>query len=256
MLSASGRAGGESWKTLNDITAALAEEMDRFAPVPGITPAEGFPVTGQKVPRQSHRYSGRTAMSADRTVHEPRPPDDPGSPLSFSMEGYGGIPPSSLVSRYWSPRWNSVQALNKFQSEIGGALSGGPAGKRLIEPPADKGVRFFNDIPGKFAPEKDKLLFVPLYHIFGSEELSIFAPGIAELVPKPYVMLHEEDAARLGAETGGRVRVRIRHASYDLALLTSPSMARGVGGLPSGLPFSEGLVLPEWGEVSLRKEEK
>ena len=86
MLSASGRAGGESWKTLNDITAALAEEMDRFAPVPGITPAEGFPVTGQKVPRQSHRYSGRTAMSADRTVHEPRPPDDPGSPLSFSME--------------------------------------------------------------------------------------------------------------------------------------------------------------------------
>ena len=39
------------------------------------------------MPRQSHLWSGRTAIIADRTVHEPAPPTDPDSPFVFSMEG-------------------------------------------------------------------------------------------------------------------------------------------------------------------------
>ena len=138
-------------------------------------------------------------MSANKTVHEPKPPDDPDSPLSFSMEGFGGRPPAALLPRYWSPGWNSVQSLNKFQSEVGGPLRGGDPGKRLIEPtqlnPAQMSkALFFDDIPEAFIARKDEWLFVPLFHIFGSEELSSMSPAIAELSPKPYLALNEDDA--------------------------------------------------------------
>ena len=68
-------------------------------------------------------------MLADVSVHEPKPPADPDTPLAFSMEGYQDQPPAPLISRYWSPGWNSVQALNKFQQEVGGPLKGGDPGK-------------------------------------------------------------------------------------------------------------------------------
>ena len=67
-------------------------------------------------------------MHADVDVSEPKPPDDPNSPLAFSMEGYEGRPPPALLAHDWAPHWNSVQALNKFQEEIGGPLRGGDPG--------------------------------------------------------------------------------------------------------------------------------
>ena len=73
-------------------------------------------------------------MHADTDVNEPMTPRDPDSPLGFSMEGYQGEPPSSLLTHYWAPGWNSVQAVNKFQEEVGGPLRGGDPGRRLIEP--------------------------------------------------------------------------------------------------------------------------
>ena len=59
-------------------------------------------------------------MLANISVHEPEPPEDPDAPFSFSMEGYLGHPPPALIPRFWAPGWNSVQAVNKFQDEVGG----------------------------------------------------------------------------------------------------------------------------------------
>ncbi len=109
-------------------------DLPAFADVPAIAPPADFRMVGQKIPRQPHRYSGRTAMTANVDVHEPQPPDDPDSPLAFSMEGYDGQPPPALLPAFWAPGWNSVQALNKFQIEVGGPLRGGDPGRRLIEP--------------------------------------------------------------------------------------------------------------------------
>ena len=33
------------------------------------------------------------------------------------------------MSRLWAPGWNSVQAITKFQEEIGGPLRGGDPGR-------------------------------------------------------------------------------------------------------------------------------
>jgi len=44
------------------------------------------------------------------------------------MEGYPAQPPSSLTPFFWAPGWNSIQSVNKFQSEINGPLRGGDPG--------------------------------------------------------------------------------------------------------------------------------
>ena len=117
---------------------------------------------GQKIPRQPHRYSGRTAMHADVDVHEPQPPDDPDSPLAFSMEGFDGQPPAALIPRFWAPGWNSVQAVNKFQDEVGGPLRGGDPGRRLIEPPTRPGDAMCDAVvPAAFEPRAGEWLVVP-----------------------------------------------------------------------------------------------
>ena len=78
-------------------------------------------------------------------VAEPKPPNDPDSALAYSMEGSPNQPPAALQPFFWSPGWNSIQAVNKFQSEIGDALKGGDPGVRLIEP-SQKGA-YFDAIP-------------------------------------------------------------------------------------------------------------
>jgi NADH-quinone oxidoreductase subunit G len=122
------------WHTFDDLIAALTKALPQFEPLARIAPDASFRICGQKIARQHYRYSGRTTMSAQIDVNEPEPPQDSDSPLTYTMEGFQGRPPSSLIQRYWNPGWNSVQALNKFQHEIGGELRGGDPGFRLIEP--------------------------------------------------------------------------------------------------------------------------
>jgi len=185
----------------------MASSLPVFKQVLDIAPTADFRISGQKIPRQPHRYSGRTSMLANISVHEPNPTGDTDSPLSFSMEGYDGQPPAPLISRYWSPGWNSGQALNKYQEEIGGMLKGGDTGIRLIEPltlpsslpsregqapPLPSGERagvrgeavaktsYFRSIPNTDLTKQGEKPDLPTYRIFGSEELSMYAPGIRE----------------------------------------------------------------------------
>ncbi len=168
-----------AWHNLDDITKDLAVALPVFKPVSDIAPDADFRVAGAKIPRQPHRYSGRTAMLANISVHEPKPAEDADTPLSFSMEGYEGQPPAPLISRYWSPRWNSVSALNKFQQEVGGPLRGEDPGKRLIEPMEKGRPEYFTDIPAEPAAGQGRST-APEYDIFKSEELSAQSPSIFE----------------------------------------------------------------------------
>ncbi|MEX1238516.1 MAG: NADH-quinone oxidoreductase subunit NuoG, partial [Cyclobacteriaceae bacterium] len=83
------------WKNFQDVSHALSVEEPLLKGVDTITPGPDFRIAGQKIPREPHRYSGRTAMHAHEHVSEAKPPQDNDSPLSFTMEGYRGLPPSS-----------------------------------------------------------------------------------------------------------------------------------------------------------------
>jgi NADH-quinone oxidoreductase subunit G len=249
MMAAAGRAEVEKWKGLDDIRNALAEASPVLKPLNDIAPDAGFRISGQKIPRQSHRYSGRTSMTAHIDLHEQKPPGDPDSPLSFSMEGYPGKPPSPLITRFWHPGWNSVQSVNKFQTEIGGGLCGGDPGKRIFEPSQDKKMSYFNVIPPAFVRVKDEYLIILLYHIFGSEELSLHAPGIAERAPVKYIGLNPEDADVMGIRDGEEVEIILPGCSYRLMCRIIASLPEGSAGMPSGLPGLEWFELPATGRV-------
>src|SRR5437879_13595950 len=103
----------------------MAAEMHVFVSIPQVAPPR---TAVGKIAREPNRYSGRTAMLANISVHEPKPPDDPDSALAFSMESDPGLAPPSLNPFFCAPGWNSIQAVNKFQSEIGSPFPGGDPG--------------------------------------------------------------------------------------------------------------------------------
>ena len=250
MLS-SGRSEVASWGDLDGLRSALAREFPLFAPITTVAPSASFRIAGQKIPRQPHRYSGRTAMTANMSLHEPMSPEDADSPLAFSMEGYDGRPPSSLITRFWAPGWNSVQAVNKFQAEISGPLIGGDPGKRLLEPKSGDalGCGYFQDAPALFQRRPDEWLVVPCHHIFGSEELSALSPAIAKRIPAPYVGLNPQDASGLGVKERERVELMVGPVRYELPVEFRPSLSAGIAALAIGLPGVPVVSLPAWGTI-------
>ena len=246
VAAAAGREGLGAWQGLDDVLASLAEAYPTLRAAAEAAPGADLRILGQKIPRQPHRYTARTAMHADVDVQEPPTPEDPDSALAFSMEGFQGQPPAALIPRYWAPHWNSVQALNKFQEEVAGPLRGGDPGRRLIEPAEGGNWAYFDGVPAAFQPREGAWLVVPLYHIFGSEELSRWAPGIAELAPMPYVALGADDAERLGVRDnaghqGGEVEIEVEGERRRLPVEQRAELPRGVVGMPVGLG-----ALPAW----------
>ena len=241
-----GQVEATHWTALDDITAEIATTLPVFASLPAVSASARFRIAGEKIARQPHRYSGRTAMHANVNVDEPMTPADPDSPLSFSMEGYQGQPPSSLLPRYWSPGWNSVQALNKFQEEVGGSMRGGDPGQRLIEPVDGSTRPYFDNIPAPFSARPDQWLVVPLYHVFGSEELSVLSPGVAELSPRPYVALHPDDAQRIGVAEGALLELSGENTLDRLRVKLDATLVPGMAGVPAGLPKVAAISLPGW----------
>lgn len=229
------------WQSLDRVIADLSSAIPELAGIVQAAPPAAFRMADARIPREPHRYSGRTAMLANISVHEPKPPDDFDSPLSFSMEGNPDQPPVALIPFFWSPGWNSIQAVNKYQSEIAGPLRGGATGTRLIEPTRE-GQAFFTPVPPAFQVRKDEWLVVPLFHIFGSEEFSRFAPAVAEVCSQPYIGLNSDDAGAVGPEAellGLRLPVKV-----------VSGLPKGVAGLPSGFPGLEGLQLPVWSRIT------
>ena len=256
MLHAAGQRDSMQWEHPDDINRAIAETVPGLQRVIEAAPGASFRIAGRKIPRQPHRYSGRTSMHADKDIREQRPPADPDSAMAFSMEGYEGRPPSALIPRYWIPGWNSVQAVSRYQKEVGGQLHGGDPGVRLIEPNDQANTVFLGDPPEAFEPREDELLVTGLYHIFGSEELSSLSPAVAQRMPGPYIGLNREDASRLGISDKEEIDLSICGTTIRLAAGLRDDLPPGIAGVPTGIKPVIGLVLPAWGKIQKTGETK
>lgn len=234
------------WKNFQSVSSAVSELEPLLHGIDAITPPTDFRMAGQKIPRAPHRYSGRTAMHAHVHVSERKPPEDHDSALSYTMEGYRGQPPSSMIPFFWSPGWNSVQSTNKYLDEPGGSLRGDDPGLRLLEPsPTAHGI-YFLDVPEVFIPLQNHLWMVSLHHIFGSEELSARGNAIRKRVPAQYVLLNQSDAEDLHLTDGALLSFEVNRQPYQLPVVVTTSIPQGMAGMPYGLPGLPFVDLPAW----------
>jgi NADH-quinone oxidoreductase subunit G len=224
------------WTQLDDVIDAAVAALPQLAGIKDAAPDASFRIRGQKLAREPHRYSGRTAMRANLSVHEPRQPQDKDTMFAFSMEGNNQPEaPRSQIPFAWAPGWNSPQAWNKFQAEVGGKLRHGDPGVRLIEP-SENGLNYFTTVPESFQAEAGKWRVAPYYHLFGSDEMSQRAPVFQTRMPQPYLKLNPADAAALGVNAGATMAFSYDGQTVTLPLVISSGLVAGQVGLPMGMP--------------------
>lgn len=248
-----GRIEAVSWKTFDDLWAAIASTLPEIALAREASPSSTFRMAHSKIPRAPHRWSGRTAVLANINVSEPQPPEDPDTPLSFTMEGYPAQPPASLTPFFWSGGWNSIGATLKYQEGVNGPLRGGDAGVRLLVPTPSGHSTYFTTSLQEFKPRTNEWLIIPIHHIFGSEELSRSAPAIMELAPQPYLALNPDDARHCGVQAGDEIMIEMGEIKFRLPVKIRPELPNGIGGVCAGSPPLEGISLPAWCKLSIER---
>ncbi|MEQ8954484.1 MAG: NADH-quinone oxidoreductase subunit NuoG [Gammaproteobacteria bacterium] len=194
-----------------------AEAVQSLGRLDEVLPADNILIAGMKVPRQSHRYSGRTAMIANINVHEPKQPQDNDSILSFSMEGISPLKDATILGSAWAPAWNSNQSISKFQDEVNGELKQCHTGSLLF----DRGASGKYLAPSSAENAQGKGLAVSqAFQLFGSDELSAHTASIQQRMTGPYVSLAPADADNLGVQSGDTVTVNGNGAVVTVCVRT------------------------------------
>ncbi|MDB5969126.1 MAG: nuoG [Hydrocarboniphaga sp.] len=236
------RGGAAATENLDAVLAECEAQLPQLKGIVAAAPNASFRIQGMKINRAPSRQSGRTAARAKVFVHEPRSTQDPDTAMSFSMEGYNGVGsqdrPSELLPYAWSPGWNSPQAWNKFQAEVGGAMKGGDSGVFLLRSSSEiEAQGYFPAIPASNTSTAAAGLRVqPIHSHFGSEELSSKAEPIRERMVPATVTLAFADAQRLGIEHEGSATITVDGVSLTLPAKVRLDFPVGLVGIPVGLP--------------------
>jgi len=234
-------------KLFNEITAACADSIENCAEIAHLTPGENYNFAGLKAPRQHHRYSGRTSMRANINVHEPKQEQDEDGVMVYSMEGVPAIKDAAVLNSPWAPGWNSNQSIFKFQEFAGGPLKQSSPGQHLLKNQATE-KNWYESAVTESAGEGFSVF--PLYHLFGSEELSAYTPAIQEKATSAYISLSPEDAKKLGLQVSDGVQVEHNGA---VPFIVRESILPGTVGVSVGL---KGLNFQDMGSaIALAKAE-
>ena len=166
--------------------------------------------------------------------------------LAFSMEGYNGPAEDrrQLMPFAWAPGWNSPQAWNKFQDEVGGHLRAGDPGVRLFEAvaPADAGYA----APTPPTAASAYLAGRRRCTTSSAARNSRRAAPIQARIPQAYVAAAPKPMPqRLGVAEAHSLRVNVGGVTaLRLPVRIARALAAALVGLPVGLPGIPPLDLP------------
>jgi NADH-quinone oxidoreductase subunit G len=150
---------------------------------------------------QTPRVSGRTAMLANQTVHEPKPFGEAGAPYKQSMEGTQAGQKNEFPLAYsWSPGWNSNQSNHKFRDEYRGSELEKQEGVHCIG--ASQSDQWFKWQGDWSKNNKAQWQILPLQKVFGSDNLSLHALPIAQLKVQAQIVVSPLDAQKMGFAAG------------------------------------------------------
>lgn len=198
---------GANTAHVNDLISQCASEISALVALTELISGTDI-IAGIKIPRQSHRYSGRTAMKANINVQEPKQAVDEESQMSFSMEGVPSAKDSNILASSWAPSWNSNQSISKFQEEVNGELKQGHVGSLVFHRSLSaQGYFELGSGADSEGQTSSALKFSFAQQIFGSDELSAKAAPIMERMTSSYVGLNLEDAQTLGLKQGDMARL-------------------------------------------------
>ncbi|QIQ41207.1 MAG: NADH-quinone oxidoreductase subunit NuoG [Buchnera aphidicola (Aphis urticata)] len=221
-----------SWLNLDDVITSYSNKYPIFKKIKISLPNADFRINNQKIARSPNRYSGRTALKSHIDIHEHSQPKDVNTMFSFSMEGFNQ--PNKLLSYIpfaWFPGWNSPQAWNKFQAEVGGELISGNSGVHLF-----KDNKKIKDIylSFKINIKKKYWYIIPYYHIFGNEELTQYSSIIRENIIIPYALISELDAIEIGLKQDSTIEFDCLNKNFCLNIRVSKNLHKKQIGLPIG----------------------
>ena len=94
---------------------------------------------------------------------------------------------------------------------------------------------------------------MPVYHIFGSDELSNMSPAIQERIPKPYILLNEEILKRKNLKEGDYLELELENEKVKLPVKPDKKIPKGIAGYPIGLPGTTFYNLPIWCKIGAVK---
>ncbi len=103
--------------------------------------------------------------------------------------------------------------------------------------------------PEAFKQRTGELLFIPVHRIFGSEELSAHAHAIAELIPKPFVLLSIGMATKLKLIDKTICKISMNGNNLEAVIATDPHIPDGIAGISMLLPEMPFIDLPAWGVI-------
>ncbi|MFQ3235039.1 MAG: NADH-quinone oxidoreductase subunit G [Paraglaciecola sp.] len=150
---------------------------------------------------QTPRVSGRTAMLANQTVHEPKPFSESSAPYKQSMEGCQiGQDNEQPLAYSWSPGWNSNQSNHKFKDEYRATELGEQKGLRCIAATDKKQWCKWQASWSKTSKKKWKVL--PLQKVFGSDSLSLHALPVAQLKASAQLVINARQGQKMDLHPG------------------------------------------------------
>lgn len=232
---------GES-RVFDEIVEEMISHYPILEKIRELAPDASYRIGTQKIPRETPRFSGRTAMNANVSVHEPKPPVDKDSPLTYTMEGYQGKPSSKAIPYFWSPGWNSLQSINKYQIEVGGPLQGGNPGIRLLEPEAANAANL--KAAERLAQKQDVFEVLPSHHIYGGDELSSLSPALATRIPETVITINGKVLQKAGFAEAQKVIVNYKGENLAFKVKVDNSLPENVVMLPKGFDQTKGMVFP------------
>lgn len=230
----------DNWQHLDELIAELVADCPHLALVADAAPYSDYRITGLKIAREPRRYSGRTAMRAKISVHEPMQPKDTDSALTFSMEGYVGDKTESAVIPFaWAAGWNSPQAWNKYQDKVGGALKGGDVGVRLFDVLARHDVDYsigVSDVQDTKSSSifEGRASLVPLYQLFDSSELAYRSEVVAKQMTAQAWYIAKEDAEKWLVKAGDKLAISQGDVEIVLPVVLVDYLAQGCIGYVVG----------------------
>ncbi|CAD83177.1 NADH dehydrogenase I chain G [Candidatus Blochmanniella floridana] len=215
------------------------------------SPKSNFRVHGQKLAQSTHRYSGRTSINANVNVHETSTPINDNTMFTFSMEGNSGNYSKKCsynqIPFVWAPGWNSPQAWNKFQDQIGGNLYPSDPGVLLFDTGQEnkciddnlyKSINWLKFASNSLNISKytNKWIVAPYWHLFGSEETSQNVECIKNCMLNPYAMLNILDAKYINIQENMYIKFTCMDQVLCLPVKFSMDLPKKHIGLPMGFP--------------------